>query len=177
MCILALRIAGHADEGDVELGSIDWNFFDPKLGVRRFISHKLSVYGSIGQAQREPTRMDLLLGEDNASVPHDLEAVNPEEVVDFEAGLNFNTSDLALQANLYAMEFTNEIALTGELSEIGLPLRTNVDDSYRRGVEIDLKWSATRSWRRWVSAKKPRATTRSPRVPGAAAMDGLPAQR
>ena len=43
---------------------------------------------------------------------------------------------LALQANVYAMEFSNEIALTGELSEIGLPLRRNVDDSYRRGVEL-----------------------------------------
>jgi iron complex outermembrane receptor protein len=38
------------------------------------------------------------------------------------------------------MEFHHEIAQTGELSEIGLPLRRNVDRSYRRGVEIDLAW-------------------------------------
>ena len=51
-----------------------------------------------------------------------------------EAGVDFNTPRLALQANVYAMEFTDEIALSGELSEIGLPLRRNVDDSYRRGL-------------------------------------------
>jgi iron complex outermembrane receptor protein len=90
--------------------------------------------------------MDLLLGEDNATVPHDLEAVRPETVLDFEAGVDFDTPGLALQANVYAMEFTDEIALTGELSEIGLPLRTNVDKSYRRGLEIDLKWRATQHW-------------------------------
>jgi len=67
-------------------------------------------------------------------------------VLDFEAGVDLNTPELALQANVYAMEFTDEIALTGELSEIGLPLRTNVDDSYRRGLEIDLKWRATQHW-------------------------------
>ena len=44
------------------------------------------------------------------------------------------------------MEFTDEIALTGELSEIGLPLRRNVDESYRRGLEVDLQWLASSSW-------------------------------
>jgi outer membrane receptor protein involved in Fe transport len=38
------------------------------------------------------------------------------------------------------MAFRNEIAQTGELSEIGLPLRRNVDRSARRGVEVDLTW-------------------------------------
>jgi len=37
--------------------------------------------------------------------------------------------------SLYAMEFRDEIALTGELSEIGLPLRRNVEQSSRRGIE------------------------------------------
>ena len=143
---LQLRWADFSYEGDVDLGSIDWSFVDPKIGVRRLLSPGLSVYGSLGRAQREPTRLDLLSGEDNATIPHDLEAVRPEEVLDFEAGIDWNRPQLVLHANLYAMEFTNEIALTGELSEIGLPLRTNVDDSYRRGLEIDLKWKFSPSW-------------------------------
>jgi iron complex outermembrane receptor protein len=44
------------------------------------------------------------------------------------------------------MEFRDEIALTGELSEIGLPLRRNVDRSYRRGVEVDLRWMPLPRW-------------------------------
>jgi iron complex outermembrane receptor protein len=141
-----LRWADFSYRGDLDLGSVDWTFFDPKIGFRRFVSPRLSVYASIGKAEREPTRMDLLLGEDNASIEHDLEAVKPEQVIDVEAGLNLNTPTVALQANLYSMEFSNEIALTGELSEIGLPLRRNVDDSYRRGLEIDLRWLLGRHW-------------------------------
>ena len=143
---LQLRWADFSYAGDIDLAAVEWSFVDPKIGVRRLLSPHLSVYGSLGRAQREPTRMDLLLGEDNATIPHDLKAVRPEEVLDFEAGVDWNTPQLALQANLYAMEFTNEIALTGELSEIGLPLRTNVDDSYRRGLEVDLKWEFSPGW-------------------------------
>ena len=143
---LQLRWAEFSYRGDIDIGSVDWTFVDPRIGIRWLLSRGLSAYGSVGRAQREPSRMDLLLGEDNATVPHDLEAVRPEEVLDFEVGLNVNTPDLALQVNLYAMEFTHEIALTGELSEIGLPLRRNVDDSYRRGLEIDLKWQMAPEW-------------------------------
>ncbi len=132
--------------GDLDLGAIDWTFFDPKLGVRYRLSDRASVYASIGRASREPTRMDLLAGEDNATVRHDLEAVKPERVVDFEAGYDFAGKRLTLLVDLYAMQFRNEIAATGELSDIGLPLRTNVGRSYRRGLEIDLRWAATRRW-------------------------------
>ena len=140
------RRADFSYEGDVDLGSVDWTFLDPKIGVRQILSPGLSLYGSLGRAQREPARLDLLLGEDNASVGHDLEAVKPESVVNFEGGVNFNTPGLALAANAYLMEFRDEIALTGELSEVGLPLRRNVDRSYRRGVEIDLKWRPASNW-------------------------------
>ena len=114
--------------------------------MRQTLSPGLSLYTSIGRAQREPGRLDLLLGEDNATVAHDLEAVKPESVVNFEGGVNWNTPRLGLQANVYLMEFRNEIALTGELSEVGLPLRRNVDRSYRRGIEVDLKWMPIPNW-------------------------------
>jgi iron complex outermembrane receptor protein len=140
------RWAEFSYEGDIDLGSVDWTFLDPRVGFRWFASPRLSAYASVGRAQREPTRMDLLLGEDNATVMHDLRAVEPEEVVDFEAGVNLNTSRLGLQANVYSMEFTNEIALTGELSAVGLPLRRNVDDSFRRGLEVDLRFMVSRNW-------------------------------
>jgi iron complex outermembrane receptor protein len=141
-----LRWAEFEYRGDIDLGSVDWTFFDPKVGVRRFLGPGVSVYASLGKAEREPTRLDMLLGEDNATVPHDLTAVKPERVVDLEVGVSYNTSSLALQANLYSMDFSDEIALTGELSEVGLPLRRNVEDSYRRGLEIDLRWLIGGGW-------------------------------
>lgn len=143
---LQVRWAEFSYQGDVDLGAVNWTFVDPKLGVRRILSPRLSLYGSVGRAQREPGRLDMLLGEDNATVAHDLEAVRPEKVIDFESGINYNSPRLALQVDVYAMEFTDEIALTGELSAIGLPLRRNVESSYRRGIEVDLKWMPLLDW-------------------------------
>ncbi len=141
-----LRWAEFRYRGDVDLGSVDWSFFDPKVGVRRRLSPRTSLYLSVGGAHREPARLDLLAGEDDATVPHDLEAVRPERVLDVEAGVDVATRRLALQANVYAMEFDNEIALTGELSDIGLPLRRNVPSSSRRGLEVDLRWVLGPHW-------------------------------
>jgi iron complex outermembrane receptor protein len=143
---LQFRWAEFSYEGDIDLGSVDWSFVDPRVGVRQVISPGLSLYASLGRAQREPARLDMLLGEDNATVPHDLRAVKPESVVNLETGVNYNTPRLALQGNFYAMEFSDEIALTGELSEIGLPLRRNVESSYRRGIEVDMKWLPRPRW-------------------------------
>jgi iron complex outermembrane receptor protein len=96
---------------------------------------------------REPARSDMLSGEDNASVPYDLRAVKPERVVDAEAGVEVKRGGFVARADVYAMEFDNEIALTGELSEIGLPVRRNAGRSHRRGVELDLSWTPSPRWR------------------------------
>jgi iron complex outermembrane receptor protein len=137
-----VRHTSFAYHGDVPIDSTRWTFFNPKIGLRRVLAPGSSVYVSTGMSTREPTRNDMFLGEDNASVPHDLRAIRPERLFDLEAGYELRTRRLALQANLYAMQFRNEIAATGEYSDIGLALRRNVDRSYRRGVEIDALWQA-----------------------------------
>ena len=114
---------------------IRWTFFNPKVGVRRG-----NFYASAGLSRREPARNDLFQGEDNATIPHDLHAVKPERLIDVEAGWDLHSARGSIGANVYAMNFHNEIAATGELSDIGLPLRRNVDRSYRRGIEINGSW-------------------------------------
>jgi iron complex outermembrane receptor protein len=133
--------------GDVDIESIDWTFFNPKLGARYALNARSSVYASAGTTTREPARNDLFLGEDNPPVALDPHAVRPERVVDLEAGWDYRAPRFELSANLYAMEFRNEIAATGEQSEIGLTLRRNVDRSFRRGLELDAAWQATSAWR------------------------------
>ncbi len=135
-----VRRAAFRYRGDIDLGSAAWTFFNPKLGLRYELTPATSVYASLGRATREPARGDLLAGEDNASVPHDLRAVEPERVLDLEAGLEWRRERFELKANVYAMEFRDEIALTGELSEVGLPLRRNTPKSLRRGVELESVW-------------------------------------
>ncbi len=138
-----LRYTDFHYHGDVAIDPIHWTFFNPKLGVRRDLPAQTGVYASAGMSTREPTRTDLFQGEDNATIAHDLHAVKPERLYDFEAGADWHTSHAVVKANLYAMEFRNEIAATGQLSDIGLELRRNVDRSYRRGIEIDAAFDAT----------------------------------
>ncbi|MCK7494857.1 MAG: hypothetical protein MZW92_29885 [Comamonadaceae bacterium] len=73
---------------------------------------------------RAGTRATCCTGEDNATVAYDLTAVKPEKVADVRArGRAGRAARSRRCANVYAMEFRDEIALTGELSEVGLPLR------------------------------------------------------
>lgn len=134
-------------DGRVAIPPIAWTFFNPKLGARYTLSGASSVYASAGVSTREPTRNDLFQGEDDASFPHDLHAVRPERLLDLEAGWDYRTAALTLAAGVYAMEFRNEIAASGELSEIGLALRRNVARSHRRGIELEGDWQASRNLR------------------------------
>jgi len=142
-----LRTTNFHYHGDVAIDPIRWTFFNPKVGARYQVSPRSSAYASFGISTREPTRNDLFQGEDNATIPHDLHAVSPERLYDYEAGWNLNLRALTLSADVYAMEFRHEIAATGELSDIGLALRRNVDRSFRRGIELDALWQPSSSIR------------------------------
>jgi iron complex outermembrane receptor protein len=138
-----LRTTDFHYHGDVAIAPIRWTFFNPKLGMRYDLTAASSVYASAGLSTREPARNDLFQGEDNATFAHDLRAVRPERLVDLEGGWEWRGASATFAANLFAMEFRHEIASTGELSDIGLLLRRNVDRSYRRGVELEESWQVT----------------------------------
>ncbi|HYD51590.1 MAG TPA: TonB-dependent receptor, partial [Gemmatimonadaceae bacterium] len=105
----------------------------------------LGIYASYGINGREPTRNDMFAGFDNLDTTNvafvgPLERVRPERVRDLETGVTYQNATLSAQANLFAMEFREEIAPIGELSYLGSPLRKNVGRSYRRGLELDATW-------------------------------------
>jgi iron complex outermembrane receptor protein len=156
-----VRHARFEYRGDQPLGSVDWTFFNPKAGVRYDAWRTLGLYASVGRMSREPARSDMLNGEDDASLPYDLRAVEPERLWDYEAGVELRRGRLAAKANAYAMEFENEIALTGQLSEIGLPTRTNAGRSHRRGVELEAAFEPSARWRLAANAALSRNRIRS----------------
>jgi iron complex outermembrane receptor protein len=137
-----IRTTNFGYHGDVKVDPMRWTFFNPKLGARFDLSSTTGIYASAGLSRREPARSDLFGGEDNASVSYDLNAVRPERLLDFESGWDYRSATSSIHANVYAMEFRNEIASTGELSPIGALLRRNVDRSYRRGIEVEYSWQA-----------------------------------
>lgn len=125
--------------------SIDWTFLNPKAGISYAATPALTFNASYGMNRREPARSDMLAGEDdinsqNIAFVGDLSRVKPETVRDAEAGATYHGSNYSISANLYSMDFRNEIAPIGKLTDIGTPLRKNVDASYRRGIEADASW-------------------------------------
>jgi iron complex outermembrane receptor protein len=88
----------------------------------------------------------------NADFVGEFRRVRPESVRDLEAGVAWRSARLGVQANVYSMDFHNEISPIGPLSYLGLPLRKNVERSYRRGIEIDAAFRATNALTATVNA-------------------------
>jgi iron complex outermembrane receptor protein len=116
--------------------------------LRLHLSAALSMYASAGINGREPTRADMFAGADDvdsvtAREVFPLTRVRPESARDLEAGVDFTRPWLQAHANLFLMQFRDEIAPIGQISQLGYELRKNVARSVRRGVETDLTWQAT----------------------------------
>ena len=133
----------------ISVSPVQWDFLNPKLGLLYKLSENITYYASIGMTQREPNRLDMLQGYDDIDVNNyvdvgNLTNVKPEKVVDIEGGVKFNYENLKFDINGFSMEFQNEIAAIGQLSQIyGLPLRKNVPKSHRTGIETDLLLNIT----------------------------------
>ena len=143
------RYATFRYEPDANAGiderSIDWMFFNPKAGVTYQVAAGLSAYGSYGVTSREPARNDLFAGDDdlnsgNVADYGDFTRVKPESVRDAELGITWSRATMDVSANLYSMDFRNDIARIGAPTASGSILRRNVGNSYRRGIEVDASY-------------------------------------
>ncbi len=139
---------------------MSWTFLNPKVGTRFDLRAGLSAYASIGAAGREPGRSRHAVGRGQSDAALRPGRGRPERVVNVETGLDLTRPGLSASANVYLMEFRDEIAATGELSEIGLPLRRNVDRSFRRGLEVDLPWQARPPSRCATAPRSPSTASR-----------------
>lgn len=105
-----------------------FDFFNPKLGFTYTLNPGNSLYFSYARANKEPNRNDF---ESNAA------DVQHEELNDFELGWRHESDRLHLNANVYYMQYNNQLVLSGALDNVGEYLRENVDKSYRLGLELD----------------------------------------
>lgn len=115
-----------------------------KTGVTYDLTPNTKLFASLGFLTREPTREDMLNGNDNPgqgsiAANGNLNRVKPESVTDFEAGIKHNNHLFNVSLNYFNMRFKNELALTGERSANGFfALRENVAASRRQGIEWEL---------------------------------------
>jgi iron complex outermembrane recepter protein len=107
-----------------------FDFFNPKLGLYYKLATNQNVYINYGRANREPNRDNFVDADPSGKKPT-FETLN-----DFETGYSFHSQGFRIGANLYYMLYKNQLILTGQINDVGSPIMTNVDNSYRAGVEI-----------------------------------------
>ena len=112
----------------------------------------VGLYASVGRTSREPARSDMLAGEDNATCP--TTCAREAGTGGRRRGGSRGPARRPTARATLRHGVRDEIALTGELSEIGLPVRRNVGRSSRRGVELDLAWRPRRAG---ASRRRPRS--------------------
>ncbi len=124
---LQFRTVSYMANGE-ETGLVDdtFNFFNPKMGISYDPNPSNNLYFSYAVANREPNRNDYESGNPK-----------PEVLNDFELGWRYVSPDLQLNTNVYFMSYKDQLVLTGGLNDVGAPLRANVGDSYRLGLEVD----------------------------------------
>ncbi|MFZ5940189.1 MAG: TonB-dependent receptor [Bacteroidota bacterium] len=120
----------------------DYLFFNPKGGISFKIQDKEKLYLSVAIAHREPNRSNFTDADPLGPEP------KPEKLTDLEFGYTMTANSFTLNAGLYAMYYRDQLVLTGEINDVGSAIMTNVDRSYRAGLELALTWQLSRrfSW-------------------------------
>jgi iron complex outermembrane receptor protein len=107
----------------------DLSFFNPKAGINFQINDAHGVYGFVGIGNKEPNRNDYTNSTPQSRPLH-------EQMTDIELGYRFQSKSVFAHLNLYNMDYRNQLIISGELNDVGAAIRTNVSDSYRRGIEL-----------------------------------------
>ena len=105
-----------------------YRFLNPKAGFSWTLGgHRF--YGSLALSHREPERNNFT---DNYNYPFP----KSESLLDYELGYTFNSDIFRFGINGYYMDYNNQFVQTGQETEIGEKVTTNIKDSYRIGIEI-----------------------------------------
>ena len=131
------------------LSSIDqqhlFNFFNPKAGIYYDISDRQHAFFSVGVGNREPSRnnyVDAVPGQEPTS----------ERLYDFELGYQYNSKKIQVDANLFYMNYHNQLVLTGQINDVGEAIMVNVPHSYRAGIEVSGTWKILKNLQWSVNA-------------------------
>ncbi len=117
-------------------------FFNPKAGINMQISPLQRAYLFVAMANREPNRSNFVDADPAGPVPV------KETLLDYEAGYTLQATIYSLNVNLYYMDYSDQLVLTGEINDVGSAVMSNVKDSYRAGLELSGSIQAV-SWFRW----------------------------
>ncbi len=105
----------------------NFTFLNPKVGIT-YTNKSWQAFASYALAGKEPNREDFEAG--STQLP------KAERMHDIEMGVEKKAKNYAVSANLYYMAYKNQLVLTGKINDVGAYTRTNIDNSYRTGIEL-----------------------------------------
>ena len=103
-------------------------FFNPKFGFSYLPNSHSTWYTSFAVANREPNRDDYLSALSNFP--------KPERLYDTELGYKYAGKKGALELALFHMYYLDQLAVTGQINDVGAPIKINIPKSYRLGLEL-----------------------------------------
>jgi len=107
-----------------------YNFVNPKAGLT-FTKDNWQAFLSFAMSSKEPNRDDFEAGK--------LLQPKSEKLQDFELGVERKSKIISYGANLYFMNYKDQLVLTGKINDVGAYTRSNIAKSYRAGIEIQSK--------------------------------------
>lgn len=116
---------------------VPFAFFNPKMGLTYLLKNH-TFYGVFAIGNREPVRDDFRNNKPSEWPEH-------EKMENVEVGYRYANGRKLLNVNLYNMDYDNQLVLTGAVNDVGEAVRTNVEKSYRRGIEIDGQYPITKN--------------------------------
>lgn len=120
------RINGFRDNQGLNINK-NYGFWNPKLGMT-FSRNGWTAYASYALANKEPNRDDFEAGIQQQP--------KRERLHDFELGLERKNNTASWSANLYYMNYKDQLVLTGRINDVGAYTRVNIPESYRLGIEL-----------------------------------------
>ncbi|MEW6509529.1 MAG: TonB-dependent receptor [Bacteroidota bacterium] len=134
--------------------SVPYHFLNPRAGINFNIDDRWNAYLSIAYTSREP-RLKNLYDAAEASTPASWGAVvpqfnrtpagtydfkdplvRPESLFDLELGSAYADTHIKSAANVYWMEFTDEIVKNGQVDRFGQPITGNAARTRHVGIEV-----------------------------------------
>jgi iron complex outermembrane receptor protein len=133
--------------------SLPYFFANPRIGVNYNIDPQWNAYATIAYTSREPRLRNLYAAEDSyfgatpqfkadtsgGKVHYDFTQplAKPEKLLDVEAGAGYRGPNARISANVFWMEFADELVKSGQVDIFGQPVTGNAERTRHVGLEVD----------------------------------------
>ena len=146
---------GSRTGGDGNIFSVNYLFFNPRIGATYEIDKNMNAYMFGAYTSREPRLSNLYdaassmwgytpkfetktLSDSSLAYNFSNPIVKPEQLLDYELGYTYRNENLFFNANFYWMEYNNELVISGKTSPFGESIEENAPKSRHIGTELQI---------------------------------------